>query len=88
MTYDSNFEHMDQVRSILHMMDRSIDAARTRRENPNGTSGAAGFLAKANMPIANPRTPAETGPPRLPTSMFDRSGPRLKARPKRTNNDA
>ena len=35
---------------------------------------------------SSPSVSEETEEARLPTSMFDRSGPRLKARPKRPNN--
>ena len=66
--------------SILSAMDRSIDRAREQREN---------F-------VTNPRPATEgakcrnehemIGEP-LPTSMFDHSGPMLKARPKRTHSD-
>jgi len=83
MNYGSNDDNLERVRNILNLMDRSIDAARARRETPGDVQPAVnhrpgGFNAN---PISE-----EAEEARLPTSMFDRSGPRLKARPKRPNN--
>ena len=81
MSYGRNEEKLQRVRSILTAMDRSIDAARAKRQNPG-----------ENRPMVAPQAISSTGgerieagEPRLPTSIFDRTGPRLKARPKRTN---
>ena len=83
MNYGSNDDHLERVRNILNMMDRSIDAARARRENPSDTKPAVTHRpgGDSSAPLSE-----EAGEARLPTSMFDRNGPRLKARPKRPNN--
>ena len=83
MHYGSNDDHLERVRNILNMMDRSIDAARARRENPSDTKPAITHRPGGD---SSPSVSEETEEARLPTSMFDRSGPRLKARPKRPNN--
>ena len=81
MNYPNNDDKLQRVRNILSVMDRSIDAARAKRENPPGT-----YPAIAHQPIGNGNgNSMEKGEPRLPTSIFDRKGPMLKARPKRTN---
>ena len=82
MHYGSTEDHMQRVRSILNIMDRSIDAARARRENPDDFKSP--MASRANIERSTRAT--ETGEARLPTSMFDRNGPRLKARPKRPDN--
>lgn len=82
MHYGSSEDHIQRVRSILNIMDRSIDAARARRENPDAFRPAT-----ATRPgIERPSTSTEDREARLPKSIFDRNGPRLKARPKRTDN--
>ena len=79
MNFAHNDEKLQRLRSILSAMDRSIDKAREEREN---------FMTEPNVVGGNKRTeklPGKKimGEPRLPTSIFDRSGPMLKARPKR-----
>ena len=81
MNYGRNDEKLQRVRSILTAMDRSIDAARAKRENPG--NGQPMLAPQAISSAGGERV--EAGEPRLPTSIFDRSGPRLKARPKRSN---
>lgn len=81
MHYVNNEDQLSRVRNILNIMDRSIDAARARRESPDDLKSS---LNNRSSPVV-PRSEAEKGEARLPTSMFDRNGPRLKARPKRTN---
>ena len=82
MHYGSSEDQMQRVRSILNIMDRSIDAARARRENPDAVKSA--------MPqrpgIERSAPTSDDREARLPKSIFDRNGPRLKARPKRTDN--
>ena len=82
MHYGSSEDQMQRVRSILNIMDRSIDAARARRENPNDVK-----TTMAPRPsIERSVSMSEDREARLPKSIFDRNGPRLKARPKRTDN--
>ena len=80
MHFANNNEHLSRVRNILNMMDRSIEDARARRKSPleENTSMTQGINSEPQ------RSPREEGEARLPTSMFDRNGPRLKARPKRS----
>ena len=79
MNFAHNDEKLQRLRSILSAMDRSIDKAREQREN---------FVAEPNV-VGGVESPDKMpgkkvlGEPRLPTSIFDRSGPMLKARPKR-----
>lgn len=82
MHYGSSEDHIQRVRSILNIMDRSIDAARARRENPDDMKST--MSARPN--IERPSHSTDEREARLPTSIFDRNGPRLKARPKRTDN--
>jgi hypothetical protein len=81
MHYANNEDQLSRVRNILNIMDRSIDAARARRESPDDLKSV------LNQGSASETRPSamEQGEARLPTSMFDRNGPRLKARPKRSN---
>lgn len=79
MNFAHNDEKLQRLRSILSAMDRSIDKAREQREN---------FMTEPNVVGENKSTEKPPGKkimgePRLPTSIFDRSGPMLKARPKR-----
>ena len=83
MHYGSNDDHLERVRNILNMMDRSIDAARARRENPGDLKSTMSQRSGANSIRPN----VEQGEARLPTSIFDRNGPRLKARPKRSGDE-
>ncbi|MAJ46696.1 MAG: hypothetical protein CBC35_05230 [Planctomycetes bacterium TMED75] len=79
MNFAHNDEKLQRLRSILSAMDRSIDKAREQRENfvtePNIAGGTKDTEKVPGKKIM--------GEPRLPTSIFDRSGPMLKARPKR-----
>ena len=70
------------MRNILNIMDRSIDAARQRRENPDQLKAAMAPSPAADR-SGHSKDDREA---RLPTSIFDRNGPRLKARPKRMDN--
>ena len=81
MNYGRNDEKLQRVRSILTAMDRSIEAARAKRENPGGPRPAVASQAIGHMNVDS----IDGSEPRLPTSIFDRSGQRLKARPKRSN---
>ena len=81
MHYANNEDQLSRVRNILNIMDRSIDAARARRESPDDLKP--GQSHRSSQDVTRPNI--EQGEARLPTSMFDRNGPRLKARPKRTN---
>jgi len=81
MHYANNEDQLSRVRNILNIMDRSIDAARARRESPDDLKS--GLSHRSSQDVTRPAV--EQGEARLPTSMFDRNGPRLKARPKRTN---
>ena len=83
MHYGSNDDHLERVRNILNMMDRSIDAARARRENPGDRKPTMSQRSGAN----GVGSVGEQGKARLPTSIFDRNGPRLKARPKRSGDE-
>ena len=81
MHYANNEDQLSRVRNILNIMDRSIDAARARRESPDDLKTV---LNQGSSSETRPST-LDQGEARLPTSMFDRNGPRLKARPKRSN---
>ena len=83
MSYGRNDEKLQHVRSILTAMDRSIEAARAKRENPEGPRAE---VVQQVIGQTNGKS-FETSEPRLPTSIFDRSGPRLKARPKRSSGE-
>ena len=81
---------LERVRSILRAMDRSIDAARSKRLNTDldddETTETTRAHALAGAKEEHDEDESETTsnePARVPTSMFDRDGPRLKARPKR-----
>ena len=80
MNFAHNDEKLKRLRNILSAMDRSIDRAREERQN---------FVTKPRVAAEGPREMRNDqeviGEPRLPTSMFDRSGPMLKARPKRNH---
>jgi hypothetical protein len=73
-------ERNQRVRDILNAMDKSIDRAREKREEVRPGLAATGALKNIST---NRRK--EEGEPRLPSSMFDRKGPMLKARPKSNN---
>ena len=77
-----NQERNQRVRDILNAMDKSIDRAREKREEIH-PARAAGTGLKS---IGEKRG-QEEGEPRLPSSMFDRSGPILKARQKTVDSD-
>ena len=77
-----NKERNQRVRDILSVMDKSIDRARAKREE-NRSPQMGGSALKG----ISARSVKEEGEPRLPSSMFDRSGPILKARPKKTDSD-
>ena len=81
MHFANNNEHLSRVRNILNMMDRSIDDARARRKSPVDQGSS---LEERSNPESS-RTSLQDGEARLPTSIFDRNGPRLKARPKRSS---
>ena len=81
MNYGRNDDKLQRVRNILTAMDRSIDAARAKRQNPGGPRPIMAPQAITNTGAER----VEAGEPRLPTSIFDRSGPRIKARPKQQN---
>jgi len=72
-----NKERNQRVRDILNVMDKSIDRAREKREEINAPRTRQSGLRGIGVEAANKK-----GEPRLPSSMFDRSGPILKARPK------
>ena len=72
-----NKERNQRVRDILNAMDKSIDRAREKREEVRPALAGGGSLKSIG---ADRRK--EEGEPRLPSSMFDRKGPMLKARPK------
>ena len=83
MNFAHNDEKFQRLRNILSAMDRSIDKAREERQS---------FATEPSMVDGPQNTDALSGQnmrsePRLPTSIFDRSGPMLKARPKRTPRD-
>ena len=75
-----NQERNQRVRDILNAMDKSIDRAREKREeiHPARASGT-------GLKSIGEKRGQEEGEPRLPSSMFDRKGPMLKARPKSNN---
>ena len=77
-----NKERNQRVRDILSVMDKSIDRARAKREEVRAPQVAGSGL----QGIGDSRL-KEEGEPRLPSSMFDRSGPILKARPKSNTQD-
>jgi hypothetical protein len=74
-------ERNQRVRDILNAMDKSIDRAREKREEVSPALAVGGSLKsiRADGPTK------EQGEPRLPSSMFDRKGPMLKARRKSNN---
>lgn len=83
MNFAHNDEKFQRLRNILSAMDRSIDKAREERQN---------FVTEPNLAERSEQSESVTGQkvrgePRLPTSIFDRSGPMLKARPKRSSQD-
>ena len=82
MNFAHNDEKLQRLRHILSAMDRSIDKAREERQN---------FVTRPKVAAEGPREARNEqeviGEPKLPTSMFDHSGPMLKARPKRTHSD-
>lgn len=83
MNFAHNDEKFQRLRGILSAMDRSIDKAREERQSfVTEPTLADGPKQEAAMQSKQVR-----GEPRLPTSIFDRSGPMLKARPKRTPQD-
>ena len=79
----NNDEKFQRLRNILSAMDRSIDKAREERQS---------FATEPSI-VEGPKKEDSNqsrdmrGEPRLPTSIFDRSGPMLKARPKRAPQD-
>ena len=83
MNFAHNDDKFQRLRGILSAMDRSIDKAREERQS---------FVTEPNL-VDSPKEDETLngnntrGEPRLPTSIFDRSGPMLKARPKRTPQD-
>ena len=77
MNHWKSKERNQRVRDILNMMDKSIDRARQKREEIKIPRAARSGLAGLGIRGMN-----ENGEPRLPSSMFDRSGPILKAKPK------
>ncbi|MEE2680859.1 MAG: hypothetical protein VX641_00635 [Planctomycetota bacterium] len=83
MNFAHNDDKFQRLRNILSAMDRSIDKAREERQN---------FVTEPNL-VEGPEQVESVsgnqtrGEPRLPTSIFDRSGPMLKARPKRSTQD-
>ena len=83
MNFAHNDDKFQRLRNILSAMDRSIDKAREQRQNfvpePN-------LVERSEQPESSPVHKVR-GEPRLPTSIFDRSGPMLKARPKRSSQD-
>ena len=73
-------ERTQRVRDILSAMDKSIERAREKREDVRPA------LATGNgVNGLNDARRREEGEPRLPSSMFDRKGPMLKATPKSNN---
>ena len=80
MHFANNNEHLSRVRNILNLMDRSIEDARAKRNQPLDTVPAISRPVPDSTPMRR-----DEGEARLPTSIFDRNGPRLKARPKRSN---
>ena len=66
---------LDQLRSILRRMEASIDEARDKRTN-GSHEGSNGAAIRENT----------LGHPKTATSMFDFDGPRLKAKPKCSEN--
>ena len=80
MNHWKNKERNQRVRDILNVMDKSIDRAREKREEINVPRARQSGLRGIGVDATN-----EKGEPRLPSSMFDRSGPILKARPKSSN---
>lgn len=84
---------MQQVRTLLQTMGRSIDEARTRRLGPEAaaTDAADAPAPDATAPSApaparaQPAAPTSTPAPpvRGANEMFTDGAPRLKARPKR-----
>ena len=79
MSQWKNKERNQRVRDILSVMDKSIDRARAKREE-NRSPQMGGSALKG----IGSRLVKEEGEP---SSMFDRSGPILKATPKSTNTD-
>ena len=75
-----NKERNQRVRDILNAMDKSIDRAREKREEVSP-----GLAASSALQTIGTDRRKEEGEPRLPSSMFDRKGPMLKARPKSNN---
>lgn len=87
------------VRTIIANLGRSIDEARNRRLKPSETlenapepSTELRIGAPETPPVAPPSSPAPrsnqpSSPPplRSPNEMFDSSGNRLKAKPKRAS---
>jgi len=82
MSQWKNKERNQRVRDILSVMDKSIDRARAKREENRSPRMGGGALKGIGSRLVK-----EEGEPRLPSSMFDRSGPILKATPKSTNTD-
>lgn len=82
MHFAHNDDKLKRLRNILSAMDRSIDRAREQRQNfvtnPRPVTEGAREVRNEHEMI---------GEPTLPTSMFDHSGPMLKARPKRTHSE-
>ena len=82
MSQWKNKERNQRVRDILSVMDKSIDRARAKREeNRSPQMGGSGLKGIGAQSVK------EEGEPRLPSSMFDRTGPILKARPKAADHD-
>ena len=75
-----NKERNQRVRDILSVMDKSIDRARAKREETRSPQ-----MSASGLKGIGERLVKEEGEPRLPSSMFDRKGPMLKARPKSNN---
>ena len=77
-----NSKTIEKVRPILQAMERSIDAARSRRIVDDAAP-------ETPAPTARPETPVRplAAPPAAPTQpamVSDGTTPRLKARPKRS----
>ena len=83
MNFAHNDEKLQRLRNILSAMDRSIDRAREQRENFRTEPSAAGRSKASESNVQK----QPMGEPRLPTSIFDRNGPMLKATPKRKYED-
>lgn len=82
MSQWKNKERNQRVRDILSVMDKSIDRARAKREENRSPQ-----MSGSGLKGIGARSAKEQGEPRLPSSMFDRSGPILKARQKTVDSD-